>query len=230
MSRIPPGVRAVFFDAVGTLLHPHPPAAEVYAAVGRWHGSALPGGEITRRFAAAFRAEEEYDARDQHRTSEERERQRWRRIVAAVLEVNDPERCFAELYEHFARPASWRCESGTEQILARLRQSGFVVGLASNFDHRLRGLVAGLPELAAVRHVAISSEVGWKKPAPAFFAALTALTGLRAEQILLVGDDFDNDFRGARQAGMHALLFDPRRRHPPADVEHITALSELLDV
>jgi hypothetical protein len=28
---------------------------------------------------------------------------------------------------------------------------------------------------------------------------------------------------------MPALLFDPRRRHPPSDVEHITALSELLD-
>src|SRR5207302_1039003 len=48
-------VRAVFFDAVGTLIHPEPPAGAVYAEVGRRHGSRLTAAEIARRFAAAFR-------------------------------------------------------------------------------------------------------------------------------------------------------------------------------
>src|SRR5262245_26831348 len=33
------GVRAVVFDAVGTLITPDPPAPAVYSAVGRRHGS-----------------------------------------------------------------------------------------------------------------------------------------------------------------------------------------------
>ena len=37
--------RAVFFDAVGTLLHPDPSAAEVYAGVGRRYGSRLSVSE-----------------------------------------------------------------------------------------------------------------------------------------------------------------------------------------
>ena len=34
MHYIPPTIRAVFFDAVGTLLHPDPSAADAYAAAG----------------------------------------------------------------------------------------------------------------------------------------------------------------------------------------------------
>jgi putative hydrolase of the HAD superfamily len=142
--------------------------------------------------------------------------------------VRDPERCFLELYDHFASPAAWRCEPGTAAVLSRLRQDGLVVGIASNFDHRLRGLVPTLPELAAIAHMAVSSEVGWKKPAPAFFAALMALTGLEVGQILVVGDDLDNDYHGARTAGMPAILFDPRDRRPHFEGGRITSLGELL--
>ena len=53
---IPRGVRAVVFDAVGTVIHPDPPAAEVYVEVGRRFGSRLGMADIVGRFAAAFRA------------------------------------------------------------------------------------------------------------------------------------------------------------------------------
>src|SRR5262249_4686469 len=113
MRHLPGGVRAVFFDAVGTLIHPEPSAAEVYAAVGARYGSRLPAAVVRRRFAAAFQAEERLDAERGHRTDEDRERQRWRDVVAAVLDdVSDPGRCFDDLYEHFARPQAWRIGPG----------------------------------------------------------------------------------------------------------------------
>ena len=51
---IPPEVRAVFFDAVGTLIHPQPSAAAVYAAVGRRFGTRRTEEEIAARFPTAF--------------------------------------------------------------------------------------------------------------------------------------------------------------------------------
>src|SRR5437660_2707613 len=54
-ARIPPVVRAVFFDAVGTLLHPEPPAGAVYAVLGRRFGSRLDPGAVAGRFRTAFR-------------------------------------------------------------------------------------------------------------------------------------------------------------------------------
>ena len=38
------GVRAVAFDAVGTLIYPEPPVAQVYAAVGRRKPATLRTG------------------------------------------------------------------------------------------------------------------------------------------------------------------------------------------
>ena len=164
------GIRAVFFDAVGTLIHPEPPVAEVYQAVGRRHGSRLDVGGVAARFARAFAAEEQADCRSGQRTDEERERRRWQAIVAAVLDdVDDPSGCFRELHEHFGRPAAWACPAGTTEALHDLAVRGYVLGVASNFDRRLRSVAGGLAPLRAVRHLVISSEIGYRKPAAPFF-------------------------------------------------------------
>src|SRR5262245_32971097 len=134
-----PRIRAWFFDAVGTLIRPEPSAAAAYAAVGRRHGTRLPEDVIAQRFRAAFRAEEGVDRDAGWRTSEAREVQRWRGIVGRVLDdVPDPEAVFRELWDHFARPTAWRCEPGAAEVLAAGERLGLVLGVASNFDGRLR--------------------------------------------------------------------------------------------
>lgn len=228
MARISAAVRAIFFDAVGTLLHPEPPAAEVYAAVGRRLGSRRTPADVAARFAAAFQREEEFDRRHGLRTSEERETRRWRNIVAFALDdAARPEQCFQELFEHFARPESWRCPPEAAGVLNHLHQRGYTLGLASNYDGRLRRVLAGRPELERLRHLVISAEVGWRKPAAEFFQALTRVAGGPADAVLYVGDDLDNDYHAARAAGMQAVLFDPRGRVPTAD-DRIARLDELL--
>src|SRR5262249_16906813 len=152
-------------------------------------------------------------------TSEDRELARWRAIVREVLDdVSDPEGCFRSLFTHFAGPQAWRCDPDAGATLAALDARGYVLGVASNFDPRFRVVLAGLLGLGPVRHVVISSEVGWRKPAPQFFRRLGDVTGLGPEQILHLGDDSDNDFAGARAVGMHALLLDPKRKEQiPSD-------------
>src|SRR5260370_14413937 len=194
---IPPNVRASFFDAVGTLIHPDPAAAEVYWKIGRCHGSQYDLDQIVRRFRTAFQKEEDADRASGLRTSEDRERRRWQHIVADVLDdVHDPDACFAELYQHFSKPSGWRLDPAAPAIVEELNRRGYVVGMASNYDRRLRSVVAGLP-LGRLRHLVISSEVGWRKPAPEFFAALCAAAALPPKQILHVGDNPDNDYQGA---------------------------------
>jgi putative hydrolase of the HAD superfamily len=228
-SIISAGVRAVFFDAVGTLIEPDPPAALVYAKVGRRFGSRLTAEAIKARFMAAFTREEEADRRGGLRTSEEREERRWRDIVGRVLDdVADPERCFADLYHHFSLPTAWRLNSEAPPVLEALAGRGYLLGLASNYDRRLRSVVAGLPGLGRVGPLVISSEVGWRKPAPEFYAALCQSTGLPPDKVLHVGDDLANDYDGARALGMRAVLFDPEEERP-AGVTRITRLGDLLE-
>ncbi|HEV2950261.1 MAG TPA: HAD-IA family hydrolase [Gemmataceae bacterium] len=204
------GVRAVIFDAVGTLIFPDPPAPVVYAQVGARYGSKLDADSIRPRFEIAFRDEDEVDRRQGWRTSEERERQRWRHIVARVLnDVADREACFQALFDHFSEPEAWRCDPSALPVLSALADSGVMVGLASNYDSRLRSVLAGKPDLAPLRTVCISSEIGWRKPFRKFFDAVCRSVGMLPANILFVGDDFENDMEGALEAGMRGVWLEP---------------------
>jgi putative hydrolase of the HAD superfamily len=222
------GVRAVVFDAVGTLLHPCPPAVEVYAQVGRRFGSRLTSAEIASRFRRALDHEERVDQAAAQQTSEGREWQRWRQIVASVFtDVANGDACFQELYEHFGRPTAWGCEPDTAATLEVLAQRGYALGLASNYDHRLRLVAAGLAELKPLQHLIISSEVGWRKPAPQFFTAVCHSLQLPANQILFLGDDLVNDYEGARAAGLQAVLFSRAKQSDLSSSVQIAQLAIL---
>jgi putative hydrolase of the HAD superfamily len=226
---IPLGVRAIFLDVVGTLLHPAPSVAAAYAAAGKRFASRLDAATIAGRFRAAFARQEERDYAAGLRTDEAREIARWQAIVAAVLDdVTDPTACFHYLYAYFARPDAWACDPAAGPVLRALAGRGYRLGIASNFDKRLRNLVAALPDLTPIQDIVISSEVGWRKPAAAFFEHMCRQTDLDPGQILLLGDDQVNDYQGARAVGMHAVLLDPHRPEPIPEEARISRLDDLL--
>jgi len=219
-------MQAIVFDAVGTLIHPDPPAADVYAEAGRLFGSGLSSVEIASRFRTAFRRQEEIDFATGLRTSEARELERWRAIVAEVLDdVKEPKACFRHLYDHFARPETWRIEADAKATLAKLEERGYRTAIASNFDHRLRGVLA--PGELGRLPLIISAEIGWRKPAPGFFDAVCRSMVAEPQNVLHVGDQLENDYAGARSAGFAAVMFDPEGKCP-ANVLRISQLGELI--
>jgi putative hydrolase of the HAD superfamily len=113
-------------------------------------------------------------------------------------------------------------------VLHALSAHGHVLGLASNFDRRLRPLVEALPPLRPIKHVVISSEIGWRKPAANFYAEMCRQAGSPAQDILYVGDDFANDYEGARTAGLRAVLLAPHHRITVPPEACIKSLSDLL--
>lgn len=225
-------VQAVVFDAVGTLIIPQPGVAEVYATIGQHFGSQRTAGEVRQRFRGALQREEAIDRASGWRTDEAREQQRWQRIVSAVLDdTADPEGCFTALFEHFARPTSWRCPAGVAELLTQLAAQRLQLGIASNFDRRLRQVVAGLPELVRLRHhIVISSEVGWRKPAGVFFDTVRGRLNLPGHSILYLGDDRENDYDGATAAGLRAALLDPECRMVDAAIPTISCLNQVTNL
>ena len=225
MSSLLDGIGAVAFDAVGTLLFPQPPAAVVYAEAGRRFGSKLTEAEIAARFLSTFRREGILDRAQGFRTSEERELLRWQHIVGEVLDdVRDPEACFQALFDHFSRPQAWRCNPEAARTLQALGESGYDLSIASNYDHRLRSVVRGKPELDHIKHLVISSEVGWRKPAAEFFTALAKAHGLAGRQILYVGDDLVNDYEAARAAGLRSVLYSRDENSITLQIRRLTEL------
>ena len=203
----PAGIRAVVFDVVHTLVEPWPGVAIAYHEAGLRHGVELEPGVIQSRFRAAWRRQEELDAAaaPPFGTNRGREADRWRQIVADVFAGSrDADRIFADLWEHFARPDSWRPVPVGQELVLAARAAGLPVALASNFDERLVGLAAAVEPLTLADHVFASSELGWRQPSAEFFRAVEQRLGLRPEELLLVGDDPELDVAAARRAGWHA--------------------------
>jgi putative hydrolase of the HAD superfamily len=219
------GIRAVYFDAVGTLLFPTPGALDVYRVVAQRRGLALSPQEIRTRFLAAYHTQEVADAQAGWVTCEEREHTRWRRIVTETLQgVDDVAGCFTELFEHFGLPSAWTMNADAPGVLRDLAARGIVLGMGSNYDSRLWRVLDGFPELAMLRpRVLVSASVGHRKPSSRFFAAVCEQAACRPECILFVGDDVDNDYDGAATAGLQPLLLgDTQRERAIATLAELT--------
>lgn len=111
------------------------------------------------------------------------------------------ERCDLALQEHFVRAT--RIDAETVEFLDGLRRR-MHVGLVSNYP-------CGKSLRRSLRHVGIdhllspivvSGDVGYVKPHGSVFAAALAELPVPPERTLFVGDRWDADMIGARDAGM----------------------------
>jgi putative hydrolase of the HAD superfamily len=221
------GIKAVIFDAVGTLLFPASPVAETYRNIARKHGADIDETVLRVRLRDSFELQERIDRDAGWRTSEDREANRWRNIVRECLpEAKAPKVCFDELWEWYRSPAAWKPEPDTETVLNELTRRGFVVGMASNFDARLAGIVNGIPALRPLnRFCVISSLVGWRKPSTEFFGEVIKMSKCDRSEVLFVGDDLHNDYHGALSTRIKAVLYDPSGR-----VEGVGRIARLIDL
>ena len=139
----------------------------------------------------------------------------WRELVFRVV-GQENEACFEDLFETFARPDAWQMFSDVEDTLQEARRRGLHIGLISNWDDRLPGL---LEKLGLARHFdsqTISYEVGAEKPDAKIFLTALRRAGVTADEALHIGDSYDEDIRGAEKVGLSAILVDRDGRQPEA--------------
>ena len=212
-------IQGIVLDAVGTLIEPRPSVSRAYADAARRQGVDLDVKEVKARFLRHFSADELDESSGLLATDDAVERRRWRRIVAGCLpETPDLDLAFRELWSHFGDPTSWAVFPDVPGALASLREDGFRLCIASNFDSRLRGVLAGLQGLGNWRDpLVISSEVGHRKPHRAFYEAACLAMNLPPSRILCIGDDPENDHRGPIRAGLRAVLIERRGASPSVE-------------
>ena len=70
-------------------------------------------------------------------------------------------------------------------------------------------------------------ELGLRKSDARFWDAVVARLGVPREQLLMIGDDLDNDVRAPMRAGIASVWFNPSRASMPAGTTAIARLEEL---
>jgi putative hydrolase of the HAD superfamily len=210
-------LKAVFFDAAGTLFTVNGSVGEIYARLARQYGKEVSVADLEAGFRRCFATAPPMAFPG---ASPEQvhvlEKQWWRDVVRNVFAPLGPFPRFAEYFEAlfacFARADAWRLYPETSGVLAALKSRGLLLGIISNFDSRLFGLLDGLGIASCFDPVVISTQVGVAKPGSAIFTRALSHHRLRSNEALHVGDSYEADVMGAQAAGLTPVLVD-RRDH-----------------
>jgi putative hydrolase of the HAD superfamily len=208
-------IRAILFDAAGTLFYLTKTVGDHYAYVGREVGLELDAQNLESAFQAAWKQMPRRPAIDGPRENDDKGW--WRELVGHVFDqvapsVNELDRdnFFEVAYEHFAEPGVWELYPEVPGVLEELAPR-FRLAVISNFDGRLRLILQHLGISNYFSYIFISSELGADKPDPEIFRRALKIMHLNADDVLHVGDDPEGDWKAAAAAGLLVFQLDRPR-------------------
>lgn len=205
-------IRAVLFDAAGTLIELEQPVGESYAKFAHSEGVQLPAWRLQDAFERILRAAPpRVFPGSVHSQIPKLEREWWRTRVLETFRAADStvrfenfEAFFDRLYQHFGTAAAWGLRAGVREALSGLRAAGIRLGIGSNFDHRLPDILEALEIRSFFSSVTLPAGCGFAKPDAPFFAAALADLGAEPDRTLYLGDEPEAQLGRARAIGLAA--------------------------
>lgn len=204
--------KILFFDAAGTLFHLPKGVGWHYRDVAARFGCHLDAEALSHAFRTVWK---QMPVRPATRLPRQEDDKGWwfslvRQVLdqCAVTEGHLPRLdYFEQLYTEFTRPNIWELFPETREVLTQLRHF-YRLGVISNFDGRLRPILANLGLSDFFDPIIISSEAGADKPDPWIFQRALALTGVAPGEALHVGDEPGSDWQGAEAAGIQVFRLE----------------------
>ena len=217
------GIKAVLFDAAGTLFDTRGTVGELYRDVAIDYGSEATAEAIQDSFL-----------RHWHDSGGPRDKESWKSMVRSIFgevgPVSDFPKFFEELYELFRSLGGWRCFPETSEVLGLLKARGYRLGIVSNFDARLNDVLEALQLESLVDSATIPSSCGYAKPDSRIFDAATRSLDVGPAEAMFVGDNLIEDVAAASRAGLSAVLIHRYPGSPPTDIRSISDLREILSI
>jgi putative hydrolase of the HAD superfamily len=199
-------IKAILFDAAGTLFFLTKTVGDHYALVGHEVGLDLDAQKLDRAFHTAWQQMPPRPPIDEPRDDDDKGW--WRHLVDGVLDQAAPalrefdrDNFFQVAYEHFAEAGVWELYPEVPNVLEKLHPR-FQLAVISNFDGRLRFILQHLGISKFFAHTFFSSELGADKPDPEIFRRALNLINLKPDEVLHVGDDPERDWQAATAAGL----------------------------
>ena len=222
----PETLRAVLFDATGTLIELRESVGECYARVARNHGIDLPARQIEDAWRRIVPGRTPRCFPDAAANEVPRlERDWWHSVVCDLflatrdaVVFGDFDAFFDELWGGYAKPGAWRLRGEVAPALETLRKRGLRLAIVSDFDYRLTEVLEGLGIASFFESIVLAGALGAMKPDPRLFQAALGALGVPARQAVYVGDDPEKDLEGARAVGL-----------APLDVRSLETFAELPD-
>ncbi|AKG53417.1 2-haloalkanoic acid dehalogenase [Dehalogenimonas sp. WBC-2] len=109
-----------------------------------------------------------------------------------------------------------------------LKRMNMTLGLISNVDKDITGLLDDLGLSSFLTTVVTSQETGFTKPHPEIFQEALRRVEIAAEDVIFVGDQYKIDVLGATAAGMKGILVDRGGfSDAPAECPRVSSLFQI---
>ena len=215
-----PGPAAFLFDLWYTLIYQSPAERARYARLRRaaWERAVRAAGGT---WTGASKLYPWLDAEGRRRETRGRswslrsQVEWWSGVTHVSLDAARIEEGVAEAL----RNSTVRTVPGARQLLGRLRQAGYPIGLVSNVRHEGSTAIRDLLERQGwgrtFRSVVLSSDLPFAKPSPEPIRRCLAELGVPGRRAVHVGD-LPTDLEAAGKAGVPALLFVGTDRWSPS--------------
>lgn len=221
-----PPPRVILFDVYGTLVCPHlgdlddqallASSEDSFVATAERFGFGKDvGADWHRWFFEAIATEHKLLKEQGIAPAEVQVDQIWADMLGMVEEnsMGSQPRMVAAYREMLANPV--RAFSGAVEALRKFKERGVGLGIVSNsqfYTMPILGLTLGInpDEFFDPKLTFLSFRLGFSKPSPYFFRLVRTTIlhlGLRPEEVLVVGNDRENDVLAAEAHGLQALLF-----------------------
>jgi len=218
-------VRAILFDAGGTLIHVDGQRVCRAAGVG-YDSGVFRLAEAGAVSAVRRLVLEKPESRDSERIP------LYLTEMLSGLGVTDPagrrEAAVRVAAEHQRLNLWTRGADRAVETLEALRGSGYRLACVSNADGRVRALLEGAGLAPLLEFVVDSFEAGVEKPNPRIFHMASDRLAIQPAECAYVGDIYEIDVVGAEAAGMTALLIGDGPA--PDGVRRVADLPSLLKV
>jgi FMN phosphatase YigB (HAD superfamily) len=228
-------IRAVVLDIDGTLCSLTQGVGTIYNDLLRERGLVSDSATLEAAVRQVWPGFQDtyLNTQDNYRTTHAREREVWlefvRRVCAAAQIPYGTDQGVVEfIYDAFASRAYRRVEPGAIDFLRRAHARGLTLAAASNNDSRSKVMARELGLDAYLSRVLVAGDLGWKKPSPNFYDALSAHIAVPPANILHVGNDRALDVEAAMRRGFSAVLYAPKDGAPSPSVASFSELGDML--
>lgn len=206
-------LRAVFFDAGGTLVHPD--YDRVAEALRRTVGRAPSREALAEAEYAGRAAVEAAMAADPALNDGSRWQLHFTGALTSIgFSTDELRRAAPAIRGEHERKNLWTVvQPGAADGLDSLRGLGLVVGCVSNSNGTVAELLAEVGLAGSLDFIVDSGVVGVEKPDPEIFRIALRRAAVTAEEAMHVGDLYPVDVIGARRAGVEPVLLDPLGRY-----------------
>jgi putative hydrolase of the HAD superfamily len=205
--------KVIFLDAVGTLFGVEGSVGQAYATVAERFGVTADAEALNTAFFRHFKAADPMAFPGTDPTHIPAQEYAWWQAIAekTFQETGDWEKFedfaafFADLYTYFAGADPWFVYPDAYHSLERWRSKDIEMGIISNFDSRIYTVLDSLALADFFTTITISTEVGAAKPDPQIFTMALAKHGYEPAEAWHVGDSYNEDYEGARAAGLRGI-------------------------